>query len=202
MPALPDGSDLIGGHLALDFVNTVSWRGDPRRTVDRLPDFAALLAWAARSGALDPAVARSLARAARRDPAAAESALRAARQLRETLHAVLAAVVDGGAPDLAALRPVLVDAVRHAALAPALPLHWTVPVDTPGDVPRRLTLAALDLLSDGAALSAVRRCEGAGCGWLFLDRSRSHTRRWCSTADCGNRERARRHYARVRAAAR
>ena len=33
----------------------------------------------------------------------------------------------------------------------------------------------------------VRRCEGAGCELLFLDRTRGGTRRWCSMAVCGNR---------------
>ena len=38
----------------------------------------------------------------------------------------------------------------------------------------------------------VRQCGGDPCGWLFLDRSRKHNRRWCSMADCGNRAKARR----------
>jgi predicted RNA-binding Zn ribbon-like protein len=33
----------------------------------------------------------------------------------------------------------------------------------------------------------VRRCEGLGCGLLFLDRTRGRARRWCSMAVCGNR---------------
>jgi predicted RNA-binding Zn ribbon-like protein len=38
-----------------------------------------------------------------------------------------------------------------------------------------------------------------GCGWLFLDTSRSHNRRWCTMAVCGNRAKRRRHYRRERA---
>jgi predicted RNA-binding Zn ribbon-like protein len=37
------------------------------------------------------------------------------------------------------------------------------------------------------------------CGWMFLDLSRQRTRRWCSMEDCGNRAKARRHYASQRA---
>ncbi|MBV8733872.1 MAG: CGNR zinc finger domain-containing protein [Solirubrobacterales bacterium] len=33
---------------------------------------------------------------------------------------------------------------------------------------------------------------------MFLDSTRNHSRRWCSSGDCGNRARARRHYARSR----
>jgi predicted RNA-binding Zn ribbon-like protein len=35
-----------------------------------------------------------------------------------------------------------------------------------------------------------------------LDLSRGKTRRWCSMDDCGNRAKARRHYARGKVAAR
>jgi predicted RNA-binding Zn ribbon-like protein len=42
----------------------------------------------------------------------------------------------------------------------------------------------------------VRECAGTACTWLFLDRSRNRSRRWCSMESCGNREKARRHYRR------
>jgi predicted RNA-binding Zn ribbon-like protein len=37
-------------------------------------------------------------------------------------------------------------------------------------------------------------CGATGCGWFFVDESPNRTRRWCSSAVCGNRERARRAY--------
>jgi predicted RNA-binding Zn ribbon-like protein len=40
----------------------------------------------------------------------------------------------------------------------------------------------------------VRAC--GGCGWLFLDTSKNHSRRWCSMDACGNQAKARRHYRR------
>jgi predicted RNA-binding Zn ribbon-like protein len=211
--------DLVGGHVALDLVNTVSWRLDPARTVDRVPDFAALLAWCRRAGVVDAGAADAIGRAAAGDPPAAERSARAARRLRERVYEVLAELAAGGAsagwsaaggepPALAAggeplgaalraLRPALADAVRHAELTASVPTRWWIDPATPADVPRVLALATLELLGSAAA-RAVSRCEGAGCGWLFLDHSRNHSRRWCSAGDCGNRERARRHYARTR----
>jgi predicted RNA-binding Zn ribbon-like protein len=38
-----------------------------------------------------------------------------------------------------------------------------------------------------ADFSYVKSCEGAGCTLVFLDKTRRHTRRWCSMAVCGNR---------------
>ncbi|WP_082946716.1 CGNR zinc finger domain-containing protein [Mycobacterium sp. ACS4054] len=52
-----------------------------------------------------------------------------------------------------------------------------------------------------ATVRGLRRRIGAAasdddCGWLFLDTSHRHNRRWCSAADCGNRARVRRFYER------
>ncbi len=38
----------------------------------------------------------------------------------------------------------------------------------------------------------LHRCANPACRLLFDDASRSHTRRWCDTAGCGNRDRVRR----------
>ncbi len=47
----------------------------------------------------------------------------------------------------------------------------------------------------------VKACAEAGCGTLFHDTSRNRSRRWCAMEDCGNRAKARRHYARTRSGA-
>jgi predicted RNA-binding Zn ribbon-like protein len=36
-------------------------------------------------------------------------------------------------------------------------------------------------------LSDVKACEGAACTLVFADRTRGHSRRWCSMGICGNR---------------
>ena len=62
----------------------------------------------------------------------------------------------------------------------------------------RLAVDASDLLTS-TDLDRVRECSGDTCSWLFLDRSRNRSRRWCDMADCGNRAKARRHYSRLKA---
>jgi predicted RNA-binding Zn ribbon-like protein len=174
---------------------------DPQRTNDRIPDFPTLLEWSRRAGLIDGATADAVARVAAGDRIAAARSVRAVHRLREGVHEVLSRVVEGGMPDaqgLLAIQPALVDAVRRAVLEPSVPVRWRLVPCVPADLPRLLALATLQLLQSGDDLRAVRRCHGAGCGWLFLDRSRSHTRRWCSSDDCGNRERVRRHYAKTR----
>jgi predicted RNA-binding Zn ribbon-like protein len=48
----------------------------------------------------------------------------------------------------------------------------------------------------GPRRAKVRRCANDQCLWLFVDESKSGTRRWCSMASCGNRAKAHRHYRR------
>jgi len=57
--------------------------------------------------------------------------------------------------------------------------------------------SAAELLRD-PALTRVKCCSGRTCGWLFVDSSKNHSRRWCEMKDCGNREKARRHYHKTR----
>ena len=46
----------------------------------------------------------------------------------------------------------------------------------------------------------IRQCANHECVLWFYDHSRSGQRQWCSMASCGNRAKARRHYARTRSA--
>ncbi|MFE1796739.1 CGNR zinc finger domain-containing protein [Streptomyces sp. NPDC059517] len=192
-------SALIGGHVVLDFANTIAWRLDERRTADRVSDPAALLTWAGASGLLSADRVDALLAAAAEDPDSAADALRAARRLRTALHRLLDSAVDDRPPrreDLAVVRGFFLDAWQRAEFASALPLRPELDVTGPMDAVRLLALEATELLSGPPA--PLRRCQGPGCGWFFLDRSRSHTRQWCRSGDCGNRERVRRHYERSR----
>ncbi|MFI4995137.1 MAG: CGNR zinc finger domain-containing protein [Hyphomicrobiales bacterium] len=44
----------------------------------------------------------------------------------------------------------------------------------------------------------MRRCANEKCLWMFVDESKSGTRRWCQMSACGNRAKARRHYSRIK----
>ena len=60
-------------------------------------------------------------------------------------------------------------------------------------IPDRLASSAVELLRT-IDIEQLRTCPVAegGCGWLFLDRSRNGSRRWCSMADCGTQAKIRR----------
>jgi len=200
--------ELLGGATCLDFANTMSGFREvaPR---DHLTDYAALVAWGRQAGAVGEAQARRLAGEARRRPAEAEATFREAVALREAVYAVFAALAGGGAPPASALEVLnehLGRALSHRRIqrgAGCCALGWE-------EDPRALdaplwpvAASAAELLVSAEERGRVRICglsETEECGWLFVDRTKSHTRRWCSMKDCGNVAKARRHYRRVKTA--
>ena len=172
-----DTVPLIGGHVALDLLNTVE-RLETAAPIELLVDWPAAARWALRAGV------------AGGDGDMGEVAR--IRELREALRAVLA---PGSSPAIETLRTAWLDALAAADLGTAAGLAATWP-DGPAAVRHRLAAAAFALLADQHARARVRRCGGEGCGGVFLDTTRNGSRRFCSTEGCGNRERVRRHRAR------
>jgi predicted RNA-binding Zn ribbon-like protein len=60
-----------------------------------------------------------------------------------------------------------------------------------------LLAIALTAMLDGT-WSRLKSCPGHHCGWVFYDRSRNNSGRWCSMTVCGGREKSRAHYHRQR----
>ena len=189
--------DFCGGQLAVDFTNTVGSRG--AETEEHFAVYGDVLSWAETRGVLTRAETNRLAGAADRDPRQSRSALAAIVALRESIYRVLAASAEGKRPpaaDLAALndevsaayaraRLVARDGAFAMAFEPPDGPSLTSPMITP------IVRATIDLLTSGA-IRQVRSCADVSCGWLFLDTTRSGTRRWCDMAVCGNRNKVRR----------
>src|SRR5690349_15316728 len=88
--------DLIAGHPALDFVNTVTARDTTPR--DWLDGYGRILQWAGLAGIVGHAAAARLSSMAERAPREAAAALGRARRLREALHDVCFALLARQAP--------------------------------------------------------------------------------------------------------
>ncbi len=186
----------IGGDVALDLVNTVSWRLSAERFIEHFVEFDDVRRWAQQLGLIEDAQSAVLRQLADERPADAAAEVARVIALREAIYA---AAYEGGPT-----QP-LVEAHAEAATAGCLDRDpggdgwsWAFPVDLA--LPRRrIALAGVELLLRDD-LDRLGQCSDAECGWVFLDTSPRHNRRWCVAADCGNRNRVREHYARVRAA--
>lgn len=191
------------GAICLDLANT--WGGRPNPASDQLRRYGDLVAWAQRTGSLSEAGADRLRGAAALRPDAAARALEEARALREAVYRALAARAAGQPPapsDLESLNRALERAMARLRVCPSETCCGWSWEFTAEDLDRPLWPAvrsAAELLTAGATVR-VHECEAPDCTWLFVDRSRGGRRRWCDMSSCGNREKARRHYRRRKAA--
>ena len=197
---------LGAGRLCLDFANTAEWHASDR-PVETLYSYANLLTWSQQAGVLDADSAAALLAAATAQPERAASVLARAVRLREALYRIFSALARGASAlpdDLAILNGALAEAhnrLRLSANPGGFAWFWTGADDALERMLWPIARSAGELLTGPeVARGLIRECAGHPCGWLFLDASRNHSRRWCSMAGCGNRANARRHYERAKAA--
>jgi predicted RNA-binding Zn ribbon-like protein len=195
--------DFSGGSLCLDFANTLGDR--PRADEEHLEDWRALVSWAEQAHVIQAREAAVLRASAARDPKGAERAWSRARAFREGLYRIFSALATSRAPadaDLALLNTELAAAMPHVRVhAGEGAFHWGWDAGKPS-LDRLLwpvARSAGDLLVS-TERPDVRECASGVCSWLFLDRSPTRRRRWCSMKTCGNRAKARRFYTRHREA--
>jgi predicted RNA-binding Zn ribbon-like protein len=121
--------------------------------------------------------------------------------LVKVIH-VFVAIARKGSPtpiDLDALRAAYCAALQHARLTPAADGGYVwdwIEAEALDRVIWPIARSAIELLTS-PEVARVKECaNAAGCGWLFLDRSKNGSRRWCSMDECGSRDKMRRQYAR------
>lgn len=201
--AAPETWVCIAGHPALDFTNTVGWHAGAN-PIDRLHTYEGLIDWLRDNHMLDPREHDAHLRRSRRSPAAARHALRRAIAIRELIYRTCAAIAHHRAParaDLARLHAEHVNALSHGTLdwSDGFAVSFARSRDLLAPV-YPLLLSAMDLLRS-PDLIRMRQCANDPCGWLFLDRSKNHSRRWCASWDCGNETRVKRFRDKARARA-
>lgn len=202
-----DEAPLLGDHLALDLLNTEA-RSDGA-VVDYWRSGDAVRAWLARQGiaAAQPA-GRHADGQAESQPgeqasgqaggAALLARALALRALARRLIAGRKTAEEGSAPladetDIAALNDYLHAYLGAPHLARGedgkLALTRTARGDAVASLLGPVAEAVAQLLVEGD-FTLVRQCEHPDCILWFYDRTKSHKRRWCSMASCGNRYKA------------
>ncbi|GID32474.1 putative RNA-binding Zn ribbon-like protein [Paractinoplanes brasiliensis] len=175
---------LVGGNLALDFVNTRSGPDD-----DVLTDYPSLISWGLYAGALTEAEAAQLS-------PRAQAAFTRALHTRDYLDEVFRSVATGAEPApsaLTRLRDDEAEALAHAQLERGDTFTWSWRDDHSPDRPLRPVVhAAIELLTL-RDLARVKAC--GGCLFLFYDETKNRSRRWCSMQDCGTDAKMRRYIA-------
>jgi len=174
---------LLGGRLALDFVNTVSWP-DTKREHDWLSSAANATAWCAAVGlAMSPLSENDLDafRALRRD-------------IRDTLRPFahdqkppkrVVEVFNSRVRSASHLREIDPETLAWVWTSQSTVIDWSAPIV--------FDAAEIVTLEDHARL---KHCPS--CDWLFEDQTRNGSRRWCDMSDCGSRAKSRDYYRRTK----
>ena len=196
--------DFDAGELSLDFANTKDWHGS-QNPVENLNSFPELIVWGERAGLVLPELVTRLNQMAEVQPDKTTHMYHFAIQLREAIYRIFSRYVAGQPileADLSLLNDVTCQAMSHLQLASTgKTCRWQLPN---GMVDANLILwsvarAAAELMTSDK-VAHVRMCEDdRGCGYLFIDQTKNHSRRWCSMESCGNRAKAKRHYNRLQA---
>lgn len=186
----------IGESPCLDFVNTVgAWEG---RAIlrDKFTGYGDLIVWSQAAGLLGAPEAGVCEQHAARFPRAAAAFLKRSLALREAIYGIAKSLLDGNEPsggDLEVLnREIAAAAGRQRLVYVHGKLMRTWDGANPLDRALWTVADSASALFTSPDAAAIRQCPGDECGWLFLDTSRNHSRRWCQMRICGNRAKVRR----------
>ena len=179
----------LANHPALDFLNT---RPSPRGTpIELIGDGTSYAAWLEGAGLLDAPTAQKLAR--RFGRAALDTAAAEARDVREWARDWLARWRDApGGDHMAELRR-LNHLLARARCYPEMVItkegirvaeRWRI--DSADDLIAVVAARIASLVATEPP-ALVKRCAGLGCTLWFVDRTKAHSRVFCSATACGNR---------------
>jgi predicted RNA-binding Zn ribbon-like protein len=190
--------DFVSYRLCLDFANTLHDR--PSKTPrDDFNTYADLVWWSKEAHILVASEAQSLLEEAQSHPEEAAQVLRDALALREAIYRIFAALIRENSPegaDLQILNTDYAEAMSKACIVQKgsnFTWDWKGKEATLDGMLWDIVRSAAELLVS-QKLPLVRECASEDCGWLFLDSSKNHSRRWCDMKGCGNRAKVGRHY--------
>lgn len=192
-------------YVSLYFANTVNWHASDHQ-IEELKRYDDLVTWSQKEGLLDDHSAKLLLQEGKTRPGEAERVLKRGIVLREAIYHIFSAVTHGEKPresDLQTLNSVLPEALSRLRVSTEggqFIFDWTGTANTLDQMLWPIAKSAAELLVS-RELAKVRECanEEEGCGWLFMDTTKNHSRRWCEMRSCGNRAKARRYYERSKA---
>lgn len=186
--------------LCLAYANTRYWRGTAA-PIESLSIANNLFVWCENFAVLDAQSCATVREHCGEDQNAAVVLLDGAIAVREMLYRSLLSIAQTGRcarQDIIYFNDVLLRVPSRTRLRrSATSSGWVLESATATieQILAPVLWSAGDLLA-GSQLARLRCCANPRCQWLFLDDSKSGTRRWCSMASCGNRAKAYRHYLR------
>jgi predicted RNA-binding Zn ribbon-like protein len=190
---------LIAGWLCLDFANTLGMHASAN-TKEFLRSYFDLVEWSNYAGIITGDEERRLLRRAEEIPNEAVRVLHDAIELREIIFNIFSSIARNTTPpkkETAKFNTKLSTMMKHSKLEfNKSGVAWDIKKseDSLDGMLYSIIQSAFILLTSNE-LDKVKICEDErGCGWLFFDRSKNKSRRWCDMKDCGNSAKQKRFY--------
>jgi predicted RNA-binding Zn ribbon-like protein len=187
---MPDlGFVLLAGRLSIDFANLPS---TPAATPSIALSWEELVSFLRAARIISPERSHELLALTESDPHSAFALLNRAKRLRDALRLSFAALADNERITHEWVDPVnevLRVTEGHDELVESSAswrLEFLAREDSLDWLLAAIARSAAELIAEGKT-SRVRLCANPACSLFFYDDSRTHRRRWCSMALCGNR---------------
>ena len=185
----PDSTlTLLGGRLAIDFANAPSYPGAPFTGLS----WEELVLFLEVSRVVSRERGAALLNLPQTDPQTADAVLTRAIRLRDALREAFGALVRReriASEWVAPINQILRITEGHDELVPeqgTWKLEFVAREGGPDWLLAAIARSAAEIVVEGSN-ARLRRCANPACGLFFSDNSRTHGRRWCSMAVCGNR---------------
>jgi predicted RNA-binding Zn ribbon-like protein len=191
--------EIVGGALCLDFANTINSRYKPEH--DYLIKYSDLADWAVKVGILSVSQRNRLISRTEPEAKQLKTALQQALILRELFYRLFSRVAKRSKSykgEMEVFVKFYSEAILHSVFVKKedrFVADWSTNESFDAVLWPIVYSAGQLLLSK--ELTQVKECPN--CGWLFLDTSKNHSRRWCSMNTCGARDKMRRYHRKLRA---
>jgi predicted RNA-binding Zn ribbon-like protein len=195
---------LVGGRIAVDFANTAS---QARASAEEADGWGRLVAFLMATGSISMARRDALVNLEQIAPEATAELVEKAMDLRSAIRQILKSRASRAPlnPDwIKQINTILAFTEGYDRLEPVGEVHghepsWRLQLAARSDGLEWLIAAiarsAAEIVAEGAT-APVRKCANPKCDLHFYDNSRTHKRKWCSMATCGNRSKVAAHFRR------
>lgn len=180
---------VIGGELCFDFANTVSWRNReiPHEWLNSVENLAT---WCQLVGIFNEVESRQLIKELSISHGTIEKNLSLLQEFREVIFRLFSAIANNETPlkkDIKYLnnfasQRIGARKITYNKKAFFFELESTL---TLFDKIIHKVFYSVTHMATHMDLSRANKCKS--CEWLFYDKSRNRSRRWCVMEDCGNR---------------
>ncbi len=187
--------EFVADNVAADFTNTLSGSRE-RPGTERIVRYADIVEFSRRGELIRAADAKRLLAEAERHPQKATEMYRRAIALREAIWRAFDRIAQDREPaaeDVAVIGDEAAQALASARVVrQGKSYAWEWPETD--DLARPLwpiARSAADVLTSDEERARVRECASDTCSWIFVDRTKNGSRRWCDMRGCGNRAKVR-----------